>query len=96
LQTLQTRVELGRYKCPSLNGVLLRPDHSVSFALRGSREEVTTLVVTNQLANTQGLPKSEALVVVNIGGDGAAPCVTIEPLIHTIHSILKGRIRDLT
>jgi hypothetical protein len=39
------------------------------------------LVVTNQLANTQGLSKSEALAVVNIGGDGAAPCVTIELLI---------------
>jgi hypothetical protein len=62
----------------------------------GSSEEVTTLVVTNQLANIQGLPKSEALVVVNIRGDGAAPCVTIEPLIHTIHSILRGRNKDLT
>jgi hypothetical protein len=33
---------------------------------------------------------------VNIGGDGAAPCVTIEPLIHIVHSILRGRSRDLT
>jgi hypothetical protein len=64
--------------------------------LGGSREEVTTLVVTNQLANTQGLPKSEALAVVNIGGNGAAPCVTIKPLIHTIHSVLRGRSRDTT
>jgi hypothetical protein len=36
------------------------------------------------------------LVVVNIGGDGAAPCVTIEPLIHTIHSVLRGRSKDMT
>jgi hypothetical protein len=60
-----------------------------------SSEEVTTLVITNQLANIQGFPKSEALVVVNIGGDNAVPCVTIEPLIHTVHSILRGRSRDL-
>ena len=64
--------------------------------LGGSSKKVTTLVVTNQLANTQGLPKSEALAVVNIGGDGAPPCVTIEPLIHTIHSILRDRCRDTT
>jgi hypothetical protein len=64
--------------------------------LGGSSEEVTTLVVTNQLANTQGLPKSKALIVVNIGGDGAVPSMTTEPLIHTVHSILRGRSRDLT
>jgi hypothetical protein len=64
--------------------------------LRGSSEEVTTLVVINQLANTQGFSKSEALVVVNIGGDGAAPCVTIEQLIHIVHSIFRGRSRDTT
>jgi hypothetical protein len=76
LQTLQTRVESGGGKCPNLNGVLVRPDHSVSLRLED--------------------PKSEALVVVNIGGDGAVPCVTIEPLIHTVHSILRGRSRDTT
>jgi hypothetical protein len=105
LQTLQTRVESGGGKCHSLNGVLVRPDHSVSLCLEdlvttlvvtNSSEEVTTLVVTNQLANTQGLPKSEALAVVNIGSDGAAPCVTIEPLIHTVHSVLRDRSRDTT
>jgi hypothetical protein len=36
------------------------------------------------------------LAIVNIGGDGAAPCVTIEPLIHTVHSVLRGRSRDTT
>jgi hypothetical protein len=92
LQSLQTRIESEGGQSPSLNGVLVLS----LIALGGSSEEVKTHVVTNQLANTQGLPKSEALVVVNIGGDGAAPCVTIEPLIHTVHSILRGRSRDLT
>jgi hypothetical protein len=43
--------------------------------------EVTILVVTNQLANIEGLPKSEALAIVNIEDHGTAPCVTIELLI---------------
>jgi hypothetical protein len=64
--------------------------------LGGFSEEVTTLVVTNQLANIHGLPKNEALAVVNIGGDGAAPCMTIELLIHTVHSVLRGISRDTT
>jgi hypothetical protein len=67
-----------------------------SHCAGGSSEEVTTLVVTNQLANTQGLPKSEALAIVNIGGDGAAPWVTIELLIHTVYSVLRDRSRDTT
>jgi hypothetical protein len=33
---------------------------------------------------------------VNIGGDGTAPCMTIKPLIHTVHSILRGRSRHTT
>jgi hypothetical protein len=65
-------------------------------SLGGSSEEVTTLVVTNHLANIQGLSKNEALVVVNIGGDGVAPCETIEPLIHTVYGVLRGRSRDMT
>jgi hypothetical protein len=62
--------------------------------LRRSRQEVTILIVTNQLANTRGLPKSEYLSVVNIGGYGTAPCVTIEPLIHIVHSVLRSRSED--
>jgi hypothetical protein len=42
LQILQTRVELGGGKCPRLNGVLVRPDHSVSFRLED-------LVIKSQL-----------------------------------------------
>jgi hypothetical protein len=36
------------------------------------------------------------LAVVNIGDDGATPCVTIEPLIHTVHCVFRGRSRDTT
>jgi hypothetical protein len=57
---------------------------------------ITILVDINQLANIQELPKSEALAVANIGCDGAVPCMTIEPLIHTVHSVLRGRSRDTT
>jgi hypothetical protein len=42
LQILQTRVESGRDKCPRLNGVLVRPDHLVSFHLED-------LVIKSQL-----------------------------------------------
>jgi hypothetical protein len=54
------------------------------------------LVVTNQLANIGGLSKSETMSVVNIGGDGTSPCITIKSLIHTIHSILRSRSGDTT
>ena len=89
MQTLQTRVELGRDKSPSFNGELIRPDHSVSLHL----EDLTK---KSQFLLSQVLPKSEALVVVNIGGDKTAPYVTIKLLIHTVHSVLIDRSRDMT
>jgi hypothetical protein len=52
------------------------------------REEVTILVVTNQLANIRRLSKSETLTVVIYG---MVPCVTIKPLIHTVHIILRNK-----
>jgi hypothetical protein len=48
------------------------------------------------MANTRALPKSEAMIVMNVGSNGAAPCVTIEPLIHTVHDVLRRRGGDTT
>jgi hypothetical protein len=72
--------------------VFIQPDHSVSFRLddlKGSH--ISGCYKPNgQYRRT----KSETLIVVNIGGYGMAPCVTIEPLIRTIRIVFRSRRGD--
>jgi hypothetical protein len=56
-----------------------------------SRQEIIVLVITYQLAKTRGLPKSESMIVMNVGHNSVAPCVIVKPLIHTIHVVHRRR-----
>jgi hypothetical protein len=94
LHTLQTRIKSGGGKCLRLNGVLVRLDHPVSFRL-DDKQEVTILVVTNQLANLGGLPKSETVIVLNVGGYGTTQCVTLEALLHIVYSAFRSKSGDM-
>jgi hypothetical protein len=67
-----------------------------SILLGQFRHEVTILVIAFQMASTRGLLKSEDMIVMNVGGNGTIPCVTIKPLIHTVRVVLKRRNRNTT
>jgi hypothetical protein len=71
-----------------------RPFNSV--LLGQCRHKVTILVIVIQMASIRGLPKSEAIIIMNVGSNGTAPCVTIKLLIHSVHAILRRRGRDTT
>jgi hypothetical protein len=48
------------------------------------------------LAKIDRLPKSEAMIVMNVRRNGAAPCVTIKLLIHIVHVVFRNRSGDTT
>jgi hypothetical protein len=94
LQTLKITVISGGSECRKLNGELERPDHSISFHLDDLDKKSQFFLLQTNWPTQDDLPKSETLSVVNIGGDGTAPCVTIESLIHILHSVLRNRSKD--
>jgi hypothetical protein len=54
------------------------------------------LVIAFQMASIRGLPKSEAMTIMNVRGNGTVPCGTIKLLIHTFHVVLRRRDGDTT